>query len=125
MFARHFHAPSSPRRAVCGLLFAALLGLLGAGCATPAGDPWTHLREGMTFAAVQRLVGPGDPQLNEALQEAGARQRALEQEYWEIRSRAKQAGGVWIPPINSDVTLTSGDRRMRFKDGKLLSWEPR
>jgi len=100
----------------------ALILVLGAGCATPTGDPWMRLEPGMTYSQVQRLIGPGDPELNRALQDAGDQQRAMEREHWEIRARAKQAGGVWIPPMTSDVTVTSGDSRMRFKDGRLESW---
>ncbi|MBN8248926.1 MAG: hypothetical protein J0L84_15975 [Verrucomicrobia bacterium] len=112
------HAPSL-------LLLSAVLLVSGAGCVTPTGDPWTRLRAGMSYAEVQRLVGPGDAELSRGLQEAGDQQRAMEREYWEIRARAKQAGGVWIPPMTSEVTVASGDRRLEFKDGRLFSWEPR
>lgn len=125
MSVRRFTPIPRALRAPSLLLLSALLLVSGAGCVTPSGDPWTHLRAGMSYAEVQRLVGPGDPELNSGLQEAGDQQRAMEQEYWEIRARAKQAGGVWIPPLTSDVTVRSGDRRLRFKDGRLLAWEPR
>lgn len=123
----HSHPATTARagRALPLLLLGALLPGMAPGCVTPSGEPWTRLRVGMTYADVQRLVGPGDAELNHGLQEAGDQQRTMEQEYWEIRARAKQAGGVWIPPMTSEVTVTSGDRRLQFKDGRLFDWEPR
>lgn len=106
-----------------------LLGLgLAGGCTTSPAGGWESLREGMTYSEVQHRVGSMDSELNEALLEAREQQRIAERELAEVRSRAKLssgAGGVLLPPMKSNVEVTSGGRRLVFREGRLVFWAPR
>jgi hypothetical protein len=114
-------------RAGLVILLGLSLGLSGctspdsSGGASPA-PGWNQLRAGMSYGDVLRVLGPGDPELQEDIREAIRQAREAEDDYREAAEELRNQGVGTVPPMASSVQIDQGDYLLVFKDGKLASW---
>ncbi|MBL9173754.1 MAG: hypothetical protein JNL10_09490 [Verrucomicrobiales bacterium] len=103
----------------------AVAGSLSPGCttaSTPEGGGWDHLKTGMSYTQVERVLAGTKEDMTGPIEEARVRQRRVDDEYWEMVSRSKFAGASYIPPRITTVVIAQDGRRLVFDKDHLIGW---
>jgi hypothetical protein len=79
----------------------------------------------MTYAEVDRVLRPLDPDIRNDIKEILEQERLAVMEYADAIRELRAAGVESAPAMSSRVTLDRGDYVLGFKDGKLISWSSR
>lgn len=108
---------------MAGLLL--LVGVVVPGCGTnpsPETVGWEHLKKGMNYLQVEKVLAGTDDDMTIPLEEARLRQKRVDTEYWEMVARSKFAGAAYIPPQLTTVVVAQNGRRLVFDKDHLVGW---